>query len=126
MIYFKYDEGWTQAQIAKHFYISRKAVKGAFQPRKEGSFIQGKATNRDIINAVKRNRFACFKEFGKQFNVSTDKIRRRAKECAIRSRIAVRDVLTVAQKQKRKKNGALKTNLPNLTIGFFVMNAHLT
>ena len=85
VIYLKCDEGWTQAQIAKHLSVSRIAVQGAVQRRKEGWFIQGKkslgrrkitkkATNRAIINAVKINRFACFKEFGKQFNVSTDTI----------------------------------------------------
>ena len=76
-IYLKCDEGWTKAQIAKYLYVSRKAVQGAIQRGKEGLFIQGKkslgrrkittkATDRAIINAVKRNRFACFKEFGKQ------------------------------------------------------------
>jgi len=121
IIYNRVDEGWSQRAVAKSLLISQKAVHNAICRRNTitGTEIRKKLgryrktsfkTDRTIKIAIKRNRFQSFKSIGRQYSLSKDTIRRRARESGIKARLAYCNVLTRRHKLLRKKWCATNKN----------------
>ena len=112
----------SQRKIAVDLNISKSAVDRHIKlarPFHRKNFLQrgrqrktNRATDRKIVLTSKTDRFSTNSLIASQFNVSRETIRRRLRNAGIRSRVAKRDPLTLAQKvvrvmwsrQKRQTN----------------------
>ena len=107
----KRNLGMSQRKIAEDLNISKSAVDRHIKlarPFHRKNFLQrgrqrktNRATDRKIVLTSKRDRFSTNSLIASQFNVSRETIRRRLRNAGIRSRVAKKDPLTLAQKVVR-------------------------
>ena len=89
-------------QTTVHRHINRERQNPGAPYRTSGRVRKTTSlTDRAIVLATKRGRFLTNNEIANQFGVSRELVRRRLSTAGIRSRLAVKDVLTTAKKQAR-------------------------
>ena len=112
VIYRLHDSGKSVRCIASTIHQHKSFVQRVLERRVGNSLRQSQCklgrpkstTPRDdarMLTVVKLHRFATQREIGRQFEVSKDTVRRRLRQAGMKSRVALRDVLTNAHKRRR-------------------------
>lgn len=120
--------GMSERQIASDLIISKSSVNRHIKLMRENRGIipsqRGRkkkttaVTDRSILLSTKRQRFSTNSDLGAQFNVSRETIRRILRKYGIKSRLAIIDPLTTAQKYVRYR-WCLQNRMTNFTNWLF-------